>query len=546
MMSKTPLRHHPLTVILVPVLIFLAACVSTEVPQGWWNERGPVIPHDSFPADCSMCHAGDGWNEIRDDFEFDHEAETGIALTGAHQDAQCLRCHNDRGPVATFASRGCAGCHEDVHLGKLGSTCQDCHGERNWAPQGQIADHARYGFALVGAHAATSCDRCHEGFEAGIFSPTDSSCESCHAAPAGAVGGGFDHILQGLTDSCERCHLPTTFKTAGFHHDRFPLTGSHTSLDCASCHDSGVFEGLGSRCFDCHSSEFFATTDPDHAAETFPHSCQDCHNTTTWEGALFNHAGITTGCVNCHLPEYQTTTDPDHLARNFPTSCQTCHSTNTWQGANFNHSGVSDGCVDCHMDQYLGTIDPDHAALAFPTSCQDCHGTNTWDGASFVHLGITNGCIACHQPDYDGASDPDHVAFSFPTSCEECHTTKTWDGASFDHPGITTSCVTCHMADYDGARGPNHANQGFPTTCEDCHNGTNTWNNVTFTHDFPIDSGAHKKFDCTDCHVSGFSSFSCTVCHGQFETRKEHDPEDVPGYVWSSPACYSCHPNGDH
>ena len=78
----------------------LVACGSLLPRQGWDSSKlGPVIPHDSFPSACSLCHVGGSWTEIRDDFEFDHLAETGVPLNGAHAEATCLRCHNDRGPV---------------------------------------------------------------------------------------------------------------------------------------------------------------------------------------------------------------------------------------------------------------------------------------------------------------------------------------------------------------------------------------------------------------------------------------------------------------
>ena len=32
-----------------------------------------------------------------------------VALRGAHAQAGCLLCHNDRGPVQQFAARGCGG-----------------------------------------------------------------------------------------------------------------------------------------------------------------------------------------------------------------------------------------------------------------------------------------------------------------------------------------------------------------------------------------------------------------------------------------------------
>lgn len=186
------------------------ACVSRlpGLRNGWRSELGPVIPHDSFPAQCNMCHEGGDWQTLVADFEFDHEAETGVRLEGAHDQAQCLRCHNDRGPVAVFNERGCVGCHEDVHVGTLGVRCEDCHGQSNWQARNQVAMHARTGFTLDGVHAATSCRRCHPGFEVGRFVPTDSECVSCHRADL-AVALNPNHVALGLVDQCDRCHMPT-------------------------------------------------------------------------------------------------------------------------------------------------------------------------------------------------------------------------------------------------------------------------------------------------------------------------------------------------
>ena len=83
--------------VLIPLGVLLAAfaplaCMSNwsravRVPRnGWWEERGPVVPHDGFPADCTLCHAGDDWHTIRQDFVFDHEQETGVALRGAREE----------------------------------------------------------------------------------------------------------------------------------------------------------------------------------------------------------------------------------------------------------------------------------------------------------------------------------------------------------------------------------------------------------------------------------------------------------------------------
>ncbi len=197
--------------------LFTLACVvrgPADVRQHrWWSGLGPVLPHDSFPADCSLCHTGEGWHELREDFAFDHEEETGVSLLGAHASASCLRCHNDRGPVATFAARGCAGCHEDVHIGTLGANCDECHQRQTWRPVGMLDYHDKTRFPLVGVHAATSCRRCHIGAEIGRFTPVDVECVTCHRDDL-ARANNPNHFAFGWVENCDRCHIPTTWSQA--------------------------------------------------------------------------------------------------------------------------------------------------------------------------------------------------------------------------------------------------------------------------------------------------------------------------------------------
>lgn len=201
--------------LLVSLLAFACAIQGHPAAQvhRWWQGLGPVLPHDSFPADCQTCHAGDGWQELVDDFEFDHEEQTGVALGGAHQRASCLRCHNDRGPVAVFTAQGCAGCHEDLHVGTLGGACLDCHNQETWQPEGQVELHQRTRFPLIGTHAVTSCRRCHIGAEVGRFKPTDVECVTCHRADL-ANANNPNHVALGWVDRCDRCHMPTTWQQA--------------------------------------------------------------------------------------------------------------------------------------------------------------------------------------------------------------------------------------------------------------------------------------------------------------------------------------------
>jgi hypothetical protein len=203
----------------IAVPIAIASCLSQDAARGeqhrWWSGLGPVIPHDSFPADCSTCHMGATWDQLRADFTFDHEKRTGVPLRGAHAQARCLRCHNDRGPVQQFASKGCAGCHEDVHLGELGKDCTSCHDQSSWLPYGQQERHNKTRFPLTGAHAAVTCHRCHPGAFVGRFGLTDTKCVTCHTDDATKTTNP-PHVGLGWTDRCERCHVTTSWNHAIF------------------------------------------------------------------------------------------------------------------------------------------------------------------------------------------------------------------------------------------------------------------------------------------------------------------------------------------
>jgi len=207
---------HWISALLV-LCLGIAACVTgghDRVQQRmWWSGLGPVLPHDTFPANCELCHVGGDWTTLAPDFQFDHEAETGVPLNGAHAAATCIRCHNDRGPAGVFARQGCGGCHEDIHQGQLGAECTSCHVEQNWAPVGQIEMHRRTRFPLIGVHASTSCRRCHPGAETGKFTPTDTECATCHASDL-ARANNPNHVALGWTSRCDRCHLPRTWNDA--------------------------------------------------------------------------------------------------------------------------------------------------------------------------------------------------------------------------------------------------------------------------------------------------------------------------------------------
>jgi hypothetical protein len=206
-------------VVVAAVVAAMAACVAPDAKVGerhrWWAQLGPVLPHDTFPADCKLCHVGDGWNVLTDDFKFDHLKQTGVPLEGAHATASCLRCHNDRGPVSVFNSKGCVGCHADVHQGDLGHDCTRCHGPDDWRPKDPIGMHYRTRFPLTASHVSVACHKCHPGANVGNFMPTDTECVTCHRSDLVKTNNP-PHIPLGWINHCERCHMPTDWHNAEF------------------------------------------------------------------------------------------------------------------------------------------------------------------------------------------------------------------------------------------------------------------------------------------------------------------------------------------
>lgn len=206
------------TVLAAAMLTAIVACTVANPGGGdlhrWWAGFGRVVPHESFPADCDLCHVGASWNKLVPNFRFDHGARTGHVLNGVHNEAMCLRCHNDRGPIQTFSEKGCAGCHEDVHFSELGKDCARCHDERVWRVPNTRVAHLHTRMPLIGAHMQVACHRCHAGATVSNFRPTDPDCASCHLNAAIQTTNP-PHLGLGWTQiACDRCHQPTAWGAA--------------------------------------------------------------------------------------------------------------------------------------------------------------------------------------------------------------------------------------------------------------------------------------------------------------------------------------------
>ena len=114
--------------------------------------------------------------------------------------------------------------------GKFKGDCQLCHNSKGWkivkiSPK---FDHGKFSFPLTGAHAAANCTGCHTSLD---FAQSKTQCQSCHQDPhRGEMGA-----------NCAHCHGARSFQDRGpmvraHQLSRFPLTGSHATVDCEGCH----------------------------------------------------------------------------------------------------------------------------------------------------------------------------------------------------------------------------------------------------------------------------------------------------------------------
>jgi nitrate/TMAO reductase-like tetraheme cytochrome c subunit len=245
-------------------------------------------------------------------------------------------------------------------------------------------------------------------------------------------------------------------------------------------------------------------TDPNHVQNNFSHDCTQCHSTSGWEPATFDHNQTQFPLTGAHLN----------------LQCIDCHANG--------YTGTPTDCFSCHDNDYNSVTDPNHVQNNFSHDCTLCHSTNAWEPATF-----------------------DHNQTQFPLSgahlnlqCIDCHANG--------YTGTPTDCYSCHSNDYNSTTNPNHVAAGFPTQCETCHN-TSNWTQTTWNHDaqyFPIYSGRHQGewTVCADCHVdpNNYSVFECIFCHEHNDPNElQSQHQGVSGYQYVSTACYNCHPNGE-
>jgi len=302
------------------------------------------------------------------------------------------------------------------------NACYSCHpaGRKDGA-----FNHGTSQFPLIGQHAIAQCSQCHTNG----YQNASTICSDCHLQEFNSSTNP-NHVALSLPTDCNSCHSPTpNWSPALFpnHNSVYPLLGAHAQVnDCNSCHN-GNFSTLGQNCITCHSSDFQNTNNPNHITSGFPNTCEDCHNTSGWAPATFDH-----NQTNFPLTGKHTTAQ-----------CSQCHSNG--------YSNTPTDCYACHQTDYNNTTNPNHISVSFPTTCVDCHNTNGWQPATFDH---DNQFFPIYSGKHKGKWNV----------CSDCHTVPS-NYAVF-------SCINCHEHNKTKMDSEHQGVQGYvyqSAACYDCH-----------------------------------------------------------------------------
>lgn len=484
--------------------------------------------HES--VDCRHCHTSGKFNDLK----------------GKGRGDACLDCHTEIPKHGDFGN--CAPCHDTTsavsfdHGGEDRPTTMPVRKQPGNAPAAVVVER----FPLKGSHIGVTCKGCHKGVAK--LGAAVQECSKCHADD-----DPHDGQFKQRGDACASCHREQSFSpsliTAQAHEPA--LVGKHQQVDCADCHDRGVFVGAPTQCAGCHL---------DRHAGRFGDACADCHDPAS---DSFREAGKGFGPKHDELLTFALRGAHADIA------CADCHK----QGAQFSQA-TAKLCTTCHSDTHGG---------AFGPQCADCHRTERKDWhdrqpfdhrvqADFALVASHSNlpCGACHLPVRAG-----DVAMPLDSDCSECHTDPHggsasldcaqchgphgWELTTFNHnttgwplkashrlaactdchannsfTGTTTECADCHAQQRPG----DHVFDSWQ--CDDCHTPT-TWMAVRFDHSRDAGwalRGAHAGFAsmgaCGSCHRPGQpppDAATCSPCH----------TADDSTHLWASRNCAGCH-----
>ena len=443
-------------------------------------------------------------------------------------------------------------------------------------------DHFATGFELDGVHRDLPCESCHLN---AVFKGTPRQCGTCHIT--GSVYNATPKVQNHIqsTNNCAACHDTLSFRPY-VHFDHANVLGT-----CASCHNGTIAQGEGPThpatsqaceachtvmswnppktvdhtqiplavagyCIICHNGKAASGKPASHIPTTL--ECGDCHLTTNWLAATFNHTGIVNNCYSCHNGSRAVGKQGSHM----PTTntCEACHTTGlgtatpSWVPSLFDHTQMTvSTCASCHggttkiTTGFVSGMPVNHVPpIPAKLDCAVCHGNTpaaeTWTvlaaSIATLHTGLNvSNCVLCHG----GESFAGVPAPYIPMSVSGISPTKSTPLSPPHIPLLAgTDCSSCHGAAYTaGGFGPatpmTAATHAFvSTTCDACHD---------TGRKFYTGSGTPLQTRPADHIASGDANMvsgDCSLCH----TTANWNSNTLPAGHMPNPSnlgCATCH-----
>lgn len=454
---------------------------------------------------CNGCHNEASWKETE---RFNHSQHTRYKLDGKHLSLNCRECHikKDKDGFSKDSiyrwpqlnNKNCETCHSSPHLKQfsnelLKKSCTECHITSSWydMKDGKKFDHSKTQFPLSGAHENIRCTNCHGPQGKQVFkfkTPSLQFCIDCHN---NIHSQQFSKSMD--SNRCTSCHSTKNFKDRlTFDHSktRYPLEGSHRTLQCSECHIPTKMQiALAPPNISTNASKTVKLASLTLSQFSFPHV-------------------KTTECLSCHM---------DYHQKQLSKTCLDCHTVDSWKKTRFVHNKQSEFILKFK-----------HESL----KCSECHKPisnqtvilKNESRKIILYKPINSACVTCHKDFHKG---------EFGSKCQECHTEKGWKATKDFHKNFTLTgvhfslncaechkdnrklagtsamCISCHAKD--------DVHSGTLPQCQECHR-QQFWEVTGFKHSltlFPL-RGVHRTIDCMECHRSGtYKGLNplCSSCH---------------------------------
>ena len=515
-----------------------SACVACHRPV----HKAP------FGNGCGGCHAGILWYGMPRSVGLAAHPKTEFKLTGKHDDVACASCHKPSlAPDARYrklAFGRCADCHADKHNAEFasrdGGDCKGCHTTAGYRPTTfGVTLHATTKFALAGKHGAAPCSSCHKSPKPLLdLRVAKQTCIDCHQNPHGD-----QFAAEMAKGGCAQCHEPTGWHEPKINHSTWPLTDTHATTPCDSCHHptpedrksgkGASYRGVPRNCAGCHDDVHlgqFRLTKPSY-------ECDRCHTPKGFKLPNWDHAAMTgwalTGahakaeCAKCHKQVTLGSEKPTVRWRTASHECSFCH-------------------ANPHREKPLTARPKTAQALQATTTATDAAKPAAPSDETHSSLTDAVSCSACHSTTAWKAKDAsgndvkfDHARTGFPltgqharAACVGCHATSV----------VKRDCVSCHQDTHLGRMGQ---------ACDKCHAPLG-WR-VTRPFDMHRNTrlplvGMHVLADCSQCHVRANENrftdapADCYACHQKDLQRPGIFPHGATPTTAALPRdCGLCH-----